>query len=75
MTDEHSQHLASIQEKATDLIGQKYTKGVEEHGGNLWEKKGLIDMAIDEAVDQIVYLLTLKEQLTPYDPGDINEIQ
>jgi hypothetical protein len=26
-------------------------------------KPGLLDMAIDEAIDQVVYLLTLKEQL------------
>jgi len=41
----------------------KYVTGQKEHGGNLWEKEGLLDMAIDEAIDQVIYLLTLKKQL------------
>lgn len=63
MKDEHKRHLALINAEATHLISTKYTKGVKEHGGKLWEKRGLIDMAIDEAVDQVVYLLTLKHQI------------
>lgn len=63
MTNEHSQHLSDIIRQAEFLIANKYKVGVEEHGGKLWEKKGLIDMALDEAIDQVVYLLTLKQQI------------
>lgn len=63
MTDEQNNHLNGILNDVDDLIAKKYEKGAKEHGGNLWEKKGLIDMAIDEAIDQVVYLLTLREQL------------
>lgn len=63
ITEAHSEHLTGIQTKFNSLLQTKYTKGVIEHGGNLWQKKNLIDMAIDEAVDQVVYLLTLKQQI------------
>ena len=63
MTDEHSHHLHKIGVEFIQLLNDKYAKGVKEHGGKLWEKKGLIDMAIDEAIDQVVYLMTLKQQL------------
>ena len=63
MTPEQKQHLNYIVLKTQKLLNEKYTKGVKEHGGNLWEKKGLIDMAIEEAIDQVVYLLTLKKQI------------
>jgi hypothetical protein len=41
----------------------KYEKGQREHGGNLWQKDGLLDEAINEAIDQVVCLITLKQQL------------
>ncbi len=63
MTDAHHEHVAGLISTLEDLIISKYEAGVKEHGGQLWEKKGLIDMAIDEAVDQVVYLLTLKQQI------------
>ena len=56
-------HRASIRRRAGRLIDEKYIKGQKEHGGRLWTKPGLIDMAIDEAVDQVIYLLTLKDQI------------
>lgn len=48
---------------------QKYLRGQAEHGGQLWQKSGLLDMAIDEAIDQVIYLLTLREQLRRSRPG------
>ncbi len=43
----------------------KYEIGQKEHGGNLWEKDTLflVDQAIDEAIDQVVYLTTLRDKL------------
>lgn len=63
MTDETWAHLDGIRKDFDDLVVTKYVAGQQEHGGRLWTKKGLIDMAIDEAIDQVVYLLTLKKQI------------
>ncbi len=65
MTDEQEIHLARIKHEAGVLISDKYRKGQNEHGGNLWDKEvyELLDNAIDEAVDQVVYLLTLRSKL------------
>ena len=63
MKRENELHLASIIEKSIDLIDAKYRKGDEQHGGKLWKKKNLVDKAIDEAIDQLVYLITLKQQI------------
>ena len=63
MTKEQEEHLNSIVKDASIAIATKYRAGQDEHGGNLWTKKGIIDMAIDEAIDQVTYLLTLKRQL------------
>lgn len=63
MTNAQQTHLDEIIFAFEDLVEKKYTAGQKEHGGNLWDKKGLIDMAIDEAIDQVVYLLTLKQQI------------
>lgn len=57
------QHLQSIKDNFAALADLKYRKGQHEHGGNLWEKKHLIDMAIDEAIDQVCYLFSLKDQI------------
>lgn len=74
MTHETSAHRDSVIAEFSRLCTQKYNKGQEEHGGKLWEKKGLIDMAIDEAIDQVVYLLTLKQQIE--DAGvELGEVQ
>jgi len=63
MTAKHNQHLAGIIKDFNSLVTKKYKKGQREHGGSLWLKKDLIDMAIEEAADQVVYLLTLKQQI------------
>jgi hypothetical protein len=63
MDARHYDHLEDIIDEFTELATEKYEKGQLEHGGQLWEKQGLIDMAIDEAIDQVIYLLTIKHQL------------
>jgi len=70
VTFEQKQHLAALQREVVQRLGQKYRRGQKEHGGNLWKKPGIIDMAIEEAIDLIVYLLTLKAQLS--DPAMID---
>lgn len=66
-------HAAEVASKASRLIYAKYMAGQEEHGGELWRKQGIIDMAIEEAVDQVIYLLTLREQLAGLRLGDLSE--
>jgi hypothetical protein len=63
MSPEQKNHLKRLVRETSQRMIGKYVKGQKEHGGDLWKKKGIIDMAIEEAIDQVVYLLTLKEQL------------
>ena len=63
MTQAQNAHLKRLVEQFQCRASLKYRKGQQDHGGNLWVKSGLLDMAIDEAIDLVIYLLTLKEQL------------
>lgn len=65
MTKKQQQHANDIAFQFAYLMAGKYQRGAKEHGGNLWEATPdwLLDQAIDEAIDQVVYLLTLKETL------------
>lgn len=59
-------HLNYIIEQSKDLITDKYIKGTIEHQSVLsvdYSAKELLDMAIEEATDQMVYLLTLRSKL------------
>jgi len=62
MDAEHEAHLDSILLEAHGLISAKYRAGQAEHGGNLWSKPGLLDEAIKEVVDLLVYLLTERQR-------------
>jgi len=56
--------------QAQKLISDKYKKGAQEHGTNLREDTSIgqmIDFALEEAVDQMVYLITLKQK---WEEGD-----
>ena len=64
MNEEHEAHLQRIKSRFLAMVDHKYRKGQAEHGGQLWLNPSLLDNAIDEAIDQVVYLLTLKEQQT-----------
>lgn len=59
----HRAHVDRILSKFNADLLAKYEAGQVEHGGNLWEKPGILDHAIEEAIDLVVYLYTLKEQL------------
>lgn len=63
MSPEQEQHLKRIKTNFSNKIDAKYRVGQKEHGGDLIHKDvlGLIDEAIGEAIDQIVYLETLRE--------------
>lgn len=65
MTPEQTKHVQDIAEAFRVAVSAKYEHGVKEHGGNLWERsiEYLLDQAIDENIDQFVYLMTLKQKL------------
>jgi uncharacterized protein (DUF2249 family) len=60
--DLHRQQLIA---QFSEIMSKKYEIGAKEHGGNIWElsTEKLLDEAINEAIDQVVYLLTLKANL------------
>lgn len=64
MTEQQTAHLNRILEQAKTLITEKYARGAAEHKSLLSEdytKREVILMSIEEAVDQLTYLLTLLE--------------
>lgn len=65
MSPDQEEHLENIKDDFVRRVDKKYRKGQREHGGDLFTKSDsdLIDMAIDEAIDQVVYLLTLRENV------------
>lgn len=65
MDQAQEQHLDSVVNELRELVTTKYRRGQAEHGGNLWDNPPteILDCAIDEAIDQVVYLLTLRKQL------------
>ena len=69
MTNEQENHLQSIKNSFTELVDAKYRKGQAEHGGDLasMDILKLIDCTIDEAIDQVVYLLTLRQSILDSD--------
>ena len=68
MTAEQEAHLAEIKARFVRDLDAKYRKGQQEHGGNLWLKPGLVDMALEEVLDLAVYLYTLRDILAVKDP-------
>lgn len=65
MKPEQEQHLERVKREFDRLIDVKYRKGAKEHQTILHElpTMWLLNQAIDEALDQVTYLLTLKEAL------------
>lgn len=65
MTNQQEAHLSSLIEETAARMDDKYRKGAAEHGGNLWDLsiEKLVDNAIEEAVDQLTYLLAVRHKL------------
>ncbi len=59
---EQQQHLTRILDRFTRDAVAKYEAGQHEHGGNLWEKPGMLEHALQEAIDLVIYLYTALEQ-------------
>lgn len=69
MTAAQEAHLERLKSQFCSLMDRKYRAGASEHaheyGGDLLNVPAvrLLDHAIDEATDQIAYLLSLREKL------------
>ncbi len=63
MEPDQESHLQRIMARFSVALSKKYRAGQKEHGGSLWLKRGLLDRAIEEAIDQAIYLMTLREQI------------
>jgi len=65
MTPEQEAHLGRVKAAFAAKVDPKYRLGQAEHGGDLFRVAPLklLDMAIDEAIDNVVYLETLRERL------------
>ena len=59
------QHLDHIRLQTCIRLNKKYRAGQKEHGGFLPDLgvSKLLDEAIKEAIDQVVYLLTIRDLL------------
>ena len=58
----HEAHVSRILNRFNADLRAKYEAGQAEHGGNIWEKPGMLEHAVEEVIDLVVYLYTLKEQ-------------
>lgn len=64
MTPDRERHLAAVLDSAHSLIDKKFRAGQVQHGGNIWQKPGMLQHAIEEVADQTVYLFTLEGQMS-----------
>lgn len=64
MNPEQEKHVEDISKEFYIAMAIKYEAGAKEHGGNLWDmdEDRLLECAIEEAIDQVVYLLTLRKK-------------
>ena len=61
MGEQQEAHLASILSETDRLLDAKYRAGQEEHGGYLASKPQAANL-VEEALDQGVYAVTLRDQ-------------
>lgn len=62
MTIGQRRHVQQILVRFNRELRAKYARGQREHGGNLWERHDVLDCAIEEAIDLVTYLFTLRDQ-------------
>lgn len=77
MTLHQEQHLQQIKDQFNSLVDAKFRKGAVEHGGDILLDPPLltlIDLALEEAIDQVTYLLTLRMKfIRTFDPRERRE--
>ena len=55
-------HKQGIIARFGGMMDEKYDKGQEEHGGQLWEKP-VLKFMLEEVMDLPIYLLTFMDQI------------
>jgi predicted component of type VI protein secretion system len=72
MTKNHEKHLEQIKQAVAVRLDGKYRRGQKEHGGSLWMRpmEDLLEDAIDEAIDQLTYLITARARLNDLRNGE-----
>jgi hypothetical protein len=63
MTNEQQISMDGAIDKFSHLAELKYRAGQDQHGGQLWEKKGLLWKAKEEVIDLWFYLDALEKQI------------
>jgi len=65
MDTQQESHLERIKYKLLELVDSKYRRGQSKHGGDLLDMglEELLENALDEAIDQAVYILTILEKI------------
>jgi hypothetical protein len=63
MNDKQIKHKDLIKAQFSERVERKYVRGALEHGGNLWDKPGMLDNALNEVTDLVTYIFTLAQQL------------
>jgi hypothetical protein len=65
MTPEQEADLDDILSRFAQLCDRKYRAGQKEHGGNLFDLTllQLIDHAIEESIDEFVYLIDARKKI------------
>lgn len=68
MTPSQESHLDYLEAKLILLLDTKYRAGATAHSDSLLDKTPLelIEEAIDEGIDQLVYLLTARKKLKEF---------
>ena len=74
MTPEQENHLRRMKREFCRLADPKYRVGASEHVGNLFDQPAgdLLDSAIAEALDGVIYLLTIRDVLSGIAAGEIS---
>jgi hypothetical protein len=62
MTKDREAHLKRVQSVFKKRLAKKYRAGAKQHREKLWEKTDLLDEAIDEVIDLVVYLISEQER-------------
>lgn len=68
VTERQEAHKKSLADEAFGLVRDKYEKGAREHSttdlSSDYTVPELVEMALEEAVDQLIYLMELRRRLS-----------
>lgn len=63
MNKQQLRHAMDCLQVFNDEAFLKYSKGQKEHGGNMWQKTGMLSNAYMEIIDQLFYLSVVGQQI------------